>query len=93
MIGRITDDGRILPVSVTEGLVPPEPWSPWLTRPSAASSRCRRASSRPQPAAGLSSPPAQSRGRIAFPDIALTPINNAATNRVYMTSTKTLERF
>jgi ABC-type branched-subunit amino acid transport system substrate-binding protein len=30
MIGRITDDGRILPVSVTEGLVPPEPWSPWL---------------------------------------------------------------
>ncbi len=32
MIGRITDDGRILPVSVTEGLVPPEPWSPWLKR-------------------------------------------------------------
>ena len=31
MIGRITEDGRILPVSVTEGLVPPEPWSPWLT--------------------------------------------------------------
>ncbi len=30
MIGRITADGRILPVSVTEGLVPPEPWSPWL---------------------------------------------------------------
>ena len=30
MIGRITDDSRILPVSVTEGLVPPEPWSPWL---------------------------------------------------------------
>ena len=30
MIGRIGDDGRILPVSVTEGLVPPEPWSPWL---------------------------------------------------------------
>jgi hypothetical protein len=25
MIGRIGDDGRILPVSVTEGLVPPEP--------------------------------------------------------------------
>jgi len=33
MIGRITDDGRILPVSVTEGLVPPQPWSPWLERP------------------------------------------------------------
>jgi len=30
MIGRIADDGRILPVSVTEGLVPPDPWSPWL---------------------------------------------------------------
>jgi urea transport system substrate-binding protein len=30
MIGRIGEDGRILPVSVTEGLVPPEPWSPWL---------------------------------------------------------------
>jgi urea transport system substrate-binding protein len=32
MIGRIEDDGRIRPVSVTEGLVPPEPWSPWLRR-------------------------------------------------------------
>jgi urea transport system substrate-binding protein len=32
MIGRISDGGRILPVSVTEGLVPPEPWSPWLQR-------------------------------------------------------------
>jgi len=32
MIGRISDDGRILPVSVTEGLVPPDPWSPWLAR-------------------------------------------------------------
>jgi hypothetical protein len=30
MIGRITDDGRIVPVSVSEGLVPPNPWSPWL---------------------------------------------------------------
>jgi urea transport system substrate-binding protein len=30
MIGRITEDGRIQPVSVTEGLVPPDPWSPWL---------------------------------------------------------------
>jgi len=30
MIGRISPDGRILPVSVTEGLVPPEPWSPWI---------------------------------------------------------------
>jgi urea transport system substrate-binding protein len=30
MIGRIENDGRIMPVSVTEGLVPPDPWSPWL---------------------------------------------------------------
>jgi urea transport system substrate-binding protein len=30
MIGRISKDGLIVPVSVTEGLVPPEPWSPWL---------------------------------------------------------------
>jgi urea transport system substrate-binding protein len=38
MIGRISDGGRILPVSVTEGLVPPEPWSPWLgnSRPARA---------------------------------------------------------
>jgi urea transport system substrate-binding protein len=31
MIGRIATDGRIVPVSVTEGLVPPSPWSPWLS--------------------------------------------------------------
>jgi urea transport system substrate-binding protein len=31
MIGRIGRDGVIHPVSVTEGLVPPEPWSPWLS--------------------------------------------------------------
>ena len=30
MIGRITKDGLIMPISVTEGLVPPEPWSPWV---------------------------------------------------------------
>jgi urea transport system substrate-binding protein len=30
MIGRIENDGRIVPVSVTEGLVAPDPWSPWL---------------------------------------------------------------
>jgi urea transport system substrate-binding protein len=30
MIGRISKEGLILPISVTEGLVPPEPWSPWL---------------------------------------------------------------
>ena len=29
MIGRITKDGTIVPVSITEGLIPPEPWSPW----------------------------------------------------------------
>jgi urea transport system substrate-binding protein len=36
MIGRITEDGRILPVSVTEGLVPPDPWSPWIARSGSA---------------------------------------------------------
>jgi len=40
MIGRIAKDGRILAVSVTDGLVPPEPWSPWLSagRPRAQAS-------------------------------------------------------
>ncbi|HLH94272.1 MAG TPA: transporter substrate-binding protein [Xanthobacteraceae bacterium] len=37
MIGRINKEGAILPVWATEGLVPPEPWSPWLAAP--ASSR------------------------------------------------------
>jgi urea transport system substrate-binding protein len=32
MIGRISKDGRILPVFVTDGLVPPCPFSPWLSR-------------------------------------------------------------
>jgi hypothetical protein len=36
MIGRITGDGAIVPVSVTEGLVPPQPWSPWLSSASSA---------------------------------------------------------
>ncbi|MGB7076850.1 MAG: transporter substrate-binding protein [Xanthobacteraceae bacterium] len=48
MIGRITADGRILPVSVTEDLVAPEPWSPWLKerlkdRLSAGAATARRA--------------------------------------------------
>jgi urea transport system substrate-binding protein len=38
MIGRITEEGRIMPVSVTEGLVPPDPWSPWLKRATSAAS-------------------------------------------------------
>jgi Periplasmic binding protein domain len=42
MIGRITDDGRIVPVSVTEGLVPPDPWSPWLQRPGLQRSGLKR---------------------------------------------------
>ncbi len=45
MIGRITEDGRILPVSVTEGLVPPDPWSPWL-KPRSGSSACDRVAAR-----------------------------------------------
>jgi urea transport system substrate-binding protein len=36
MIGRIGKDGAIVPISVTEGLVPPEPWSPWLAPAPAA---------------------------------------------------------
>jgi urea transport system substrate-binding protein len=44
MIGRIDKDGNILPVSVTDGLVPPEPWSPWLaSAPSAPAGKSRAA--------------------------------------------------
>jgi urea transport system substrate-binding protein len=32
MIGRIASNGRIVPVFVTDGLVPPRPFSPWLAR-------------------------------------------------------------
>ena len=46
MIGRISKDGRIVPVSVTEGLVPPEPWSPWLE--SRLGTRSARASAAPR---------------------------------------------
>jgi Periplasmic binding protein domain len=35
MIGRITDDDRIVPVSVTEGLVPPDPWQARTVRKAA----------------------------------------------------------
>jgi len=30
---------QLLPVSVTEGLVPPDPWSPWLARNQAQPAR------------------------------------------------------
>ena len=30
VIGRITEDGRIVPVWTSNGLIAPEPWSPWL---------------------------------------------------------------
>jgi urea transport system substrate-binding protein len=30
VVGRIEMDGRILPVWVSDGVLPPEPWSPWL---------------------------------------------------------------
>ena len=36
MIGRISGDGRIPPIWVTEGLVPPEPCSPWFAAARAA---------------------------------------------------------
>ena len=51
MIGRINDDGRILPVSVTEGLVPPDPWSPWLKHSDAAVSAPATAAAAPRQAA------------------------------------------
>jgi urea transport system substrate-binding protein len=57
MIGRITDDGRIVPVSVTEGLVPPSPWSPWL------SSDAPSASAQAPRAVPLSSSPRRAVGR------------------------------
>lgn len=42
MIGRITADARIVPIWISQGLIAPEPWSPWLERGDAA----RRAASR-----------------------------------------------
>jgi urea transport system substrate-binding protein len=44
--------GRILPVSVTEGLVPPEPWSPWLKGSGLNPSRRTRPTAAPLAAAG-----------------------------------------
>jgi urea transport system substrate-binding protein len=32
MIGRITADARFVPIWISQGLVAPEPWSPWLER-------------------------------------------------------------
>ena len=32
VIGRITADARIVPVWMSDGLIAPEPWSPWLER-------------------------------------------------------------
>ena len=32
VIGRITADARIVPVWTSDGLIAPEPWSPWLER-------------------------------------------------------------
>ncbi len=32
VIGRITEDARIVPEWISKGLVAPEPWSPWLVR-------------------------------------------------------------
>ena len=85
MIGRITDDGRILPVSVTEGLVPPEPWSPWLKR-----QRRRRQA----PSAADSKPlPLISTRRIAtFRKIDADQYRGNQP-RYLITSTNTLERF
>jgi urea transport system substrate-binding protein len=43
MIGQITKDGRIVPVFITDGLVPPKPWSPWLARNAGRDSGTARA--------------------------------------------------
>jgi urea transport system substrate-binding protein len=44
MIGRITQNGAIIPISVTEGLVPPDPFSRWLkAEPHEAVGRAGRA--------------------------------------------------
>ena len=32
VIGRITADARIVPIRMSDGLIAPEPWSPWLDR-------------------------------------------------------------
>ena len=32
VIGRITEDARIVPIWMSDGLIAPEPWSPWLDR-------------------------------------------------------------
>jgi urea ABC transporter urea binding protein len=32
IVGEMTDDGRIVPVWKSPGLIAPEPWSPWLAR-------------------------------------------------------------
>jgi hypothetical protein len=32
VIGRITPDARIVPVWMSDRLIAPEPWSPWLNR-------------------------------------------------------------
>jgi urea transport system substrate-binding protein len=32
VIGRITADARIVPIWISQGLIAPEPWSPWLDR-------------------------------------------------------------
>jgi urea transport system substrate-binding protein len=39
MIGRVSKDGRIVPVSVTDGLVPPQPFSPWIAGAKSARSQ------------------------------------------------------
>ncbi len=56
MIGRISKDGLILPVWATEGLVPPEPWSPWLAANAPSGSRAGPSKSPEIPATGLIRP-------------------------------------
>jgi urea transport system substrate-binding protein len=36
VIGRVTADARIVLIWTSQGLIAPEPWSPWLERTDAA---------------------------------------------------------
>ena len=53
VIGRITPDARIVPVWMSDRLIAPEPWSPWLNR--AGSPEPRLDASRDERALALAS--------------------------------------
>ena len=53
VIGRITPDARIVPVWMSDHLIAPEPWSPWLNR--AGSAEPRLVASQDEPELALAS--------------------------------------